>query len=131
MLHVTSGVSPLLIGNEVTVGHRAVLHGCSIGNRVLVGMGAIILDDALIEEECLIGAGALVTKGMRIPSQSLVLGAPAKVVRPLTDAEIRFIDESASRYVAYGADYYGRIPGPARIGMDNSDLDILPPDFDE
>src|SRR6476620_7212679 len=67
MLHVTRKTSPLKIGNEVTVGHRATLHGCTVGNRVLVGMGAIILDDAEIGDDCVVGAGALVTKGVVVP----------------------------------------------------------------
>jgi gamma-carbonic anhydrase len=130
MLHVTRGVSPLKIGNEVTVGHRVTLHGCTVGNRVLVGIGAIVLDDVIVDDDCLIGAGALVTRNMKIPSRSLVLGSPAKVVRTLTDAEVTSISESADRYVKYGSEYYGYVPGPERVGLNNSDLDFFSHDFD-
>src|SRR6185312_16425689 len=87
MLHVTRVKSPLIIGDEVTVGHRVTLHGCKVGNRVLIGMGAVILDDAEIGDECIIGAGTLITKKTKIPSGSLVLGSPGKVVRPITEEE--------------------------------------------
>src|SRR3954471_9839357 len=73
MLHVTRRKSPLKIGDEVTVGHRVTLHGCTVGNRVLLGMGAILLDDCEIGDDCIIGAGALVTKGTKIPSGSLAM----------------------------------------------------------
>lgn len=99
MLHVTRRVSPLKIGDDVTVGHRATLHGCTIGDRVLVGMGAIVLDDAVIGDDCVIGAGALVTKGTVVPNGSLVIGMPAKVSRPLKSEEIGFLRQSANNYV--------------------------------
>lgn len=99
MLHVTRRTSPLTIGDEVTVGHRVMLHGCTLGNRILVGMGAIILDDAVIGDDCIVGAGALVTKGMVVPSNSLVMGMPAKVARELRPEEIAFLKQSAENYV--------------------------------
>ena len=129
MLHVTREKSPLHIGNEVTIGHRVMLHGCTIGNRVLIGMGAIILDDAEIGDECLIGAGALITQRMKIPPRSLVFGAPAKVIRPLNDAELAFLPKSAANYVADGIEYRGVVPGPVRMGSANSDLENLTDDF--
>src|SRR5260370_10884656 len=86
ILHVADQY-PLLIGNDVTCGHRAIVHACSIGDRVLIGMGAIILDGAEIGPDCIIGAQALVTKGSKILPGSLVIGSPAKVLRPLTDLE--------------------------------------------
>lgn len=89
------------IGDYVTVGHNAIVHACKIGNNVLVGMGAIILDGAEIEDNVLIGAGSIVTTGKRIPSGSLVLGSPAKVVRSLTDDEIEQLKQSAIDYVKY------------------------------
>lgn len=89
------------IGNYVTVGHKAIVHACEIGNNVLVGMGAIILDGAKIEDNVLIGAGSIVTPGKRIPSGSLVLGSPAKVVRNLTNDEIEQLKQSAVDYVKY------------------------------
>jgi carbonic anhydrase/acetyltransferase-like protein (isoleucine patch superfamily) len=99
LLHATSGVSRTTIGTDVTVGHRAVLHGCTIGNFCLIGMGAIVLDNVEIGDYCLIGAGALLTPGKKIPSGSVVLGSPGKIVREVTDAERRQFEESASHYV--------------------------------
>lgn len=99
MLHVTRRKHPLQIGDDVTIGHRVTLHGCTLGNRILMGMGAIVLDGAEIGDDCIIGAGALVTQGMKIPSGSLALGAPARVVRPLTSEERAFLLTSAQNYV--------------------------------
>lgn len=89
------------IGDYVTVGHNAIVHACKIGNNVLIGMGAIILDGAEIQDNVLIGAGSIVTTGKKIPSGSLVLGSPAKVVRSLTDEEIEHLKQSAIDYVKY------------------------------
>ncbi len=83
ILHVTQGKWPLQIGDNCTVGHRAILHGCTIGNNVLIGMGAIILDGAVIEDNVVVAAGSLVPEGKTIPSGTLVMGSPAKVVREL------------------------------------------------
>jgi carbonic anhydrase/acetyltransferase-like protein (isoleucine patch superfamily) len=105
MLHVTRRKSPLLIGDEVTIGHRVTLHGCTVGNRVLLGMGAIVLDDAVIGDDCVIGAGSLVTQKMQIPAGSLVYGSPAKVIRPLKQEELAFLKISAQNYVEDSADY--------------------------
>jgi carbonic anhydrase/acetyltransferase-like protein (isoleucine patch superfamily) len=99
VLHVTRRTHPLIIGNEVTLGHRVMLHGCTIQDRVLIGMGAIVLDGALVEEGSIIGAGALVTEGMTIPSGSLVIGVPGKVRRSLTPEEAAFLKRSAQNYV--------------------------------
>jgi gamma-carbonic anhydrase len=104
ILHVADQF-PLFIGDEVTCGHRAILHACSIGDRVLVGMGAIILDGAEIGEDCIIGAQALVTKGSKIPPGSLVIGSPARVHRPLTNLEITSIASLADKYVNVAAYY--------------------------
>lgn len=93
------------IGNNVTVGHGAIVHGCTIGNNVMIGMGAIVLNGAVIEENCIIGAGALVTQGKVIPAGSLVFGNPAKVVRSLTDSEIRSITDNAASYVEEAEHY--------------------------
>jgi gamma-carbonic anhydrase len=131
MLHVTRGQSPLKIGNEVTVGHRVTLHGCTVGNRVLVGMGAIVLDDAEIGDDCVIGAGALVTKGVKIPPGSLVLGAPAKVVRALKPEELAFLPKSAANYVADSAEYRGYVAGPQRLGQEDLDLENIQYDESE
>lgn len=92
---------PLFIGDEVTVGHKVILHGCTIANRCLIGMGAIVMDGVEIGEDSIVGAGALVTKGKRFPPRSLILGSPAKRVRELSDAEVEEIKASALRYVEY------------------------------
>lgn len=95
----TDSNSPALIGDNVTVGHNAIIHGAVLKNNCLVGMGAVILNDAVINENCIIGAGAIVTQGKEIPAGSLVLGAPGKVVRSLTQEEIDNIQNSSNIYV--------------------------------
>ncbi len=105
LLHVTHDLYPLVIGDDVTVGHHVVLHGCTIHDRVLIGMGSILMDGATIEEDCIIGAGALITEGMVIPSHSLALGSPARVKRPLSEKELAWIKESAHNYVRYARQY--------------------------
>ena len=94
---------PCLLGNWVTVGHSAVVHACKVGDECLVGMGAVILDGAVIGKQSIIGAKALVTQGTKIPPGSLVLGAPAKVVRKLTDQERAGLKWWAQKYVDNGA----------------------------
>jgi carbonic anhydrase/acetyltransferase-like protein (isoleucine patch superfamily) len=94
---------PCLIGNWVTVGHGAIIHACQVGDEVLVGMGAVILDGAVIGKQSIIGAKALVTQGMKIPPASLVLGAPAKVIRKLTKKERAELKWWAEKYVDNGA----------------------------
>ena len=98
MLHSDPG-SPLTIGIDCTIGHHAILHGCTIGDRVLVGMGARVLNDAVIGDDCLIGAGALVTEGKHFPPGSLIIGSPAKVARPLAPDEIAMLRIGAAHYV--------------------------------
>jgi carbonic anhydrase/acetyltransferase-like protein (isoleucine patch superfamily) len=92
-----------VVGDYVTVGHSAIVHACTLGNEVLVGMGAIILDGAVVGGQSLIGAKALVTQGMKIPPGSLVLGAPAKIVRALTRPERVGLKYWAKKYVANAA----------------------------
>jgi carbonic anhydrase/acetyltransferase-like protein (isoleucine patch superfamily) len=104
-VHVTKARHATRIGDEVTVGHNAVLHGCTIGNRCLIGIGAIVLDRCGIGDDCLIGAGALLTPGTAIAPGSLVLGSPARVVRPLSDAEREHVRQSAAGYVVNAARY--------------------------
>ena len=94
---------PCLLGNWVTVGHSAIVHACKVGDEVLVGMGAVVLDGAVIGKQSLIGAKALVTQGTKIPPGSLVLGAPAKVVRKLTKEERAGLKWWAEKYVDNGA----------------------------
>jgi carbonic anhydrase/acetyltransferase-like protein (isoleucine patch superfamily) len=97
VLHTDAGF-PLNVGRDCTIGHRAILHGCTIGDQSLIGMGAIVLNGARIGRNCLIGAGALVPEGRVIPDGMLALGMPAKPVRPLTDAEIQGLRASALHY---------------------------------
>ena len=99
MMHTDAGF-PLTVGEDCTIGHHAILHGCTIGDCSLVGMGATILNGAVIGDNCLIGANALVTEGKQIPEGSLVIGAPAKVVRELSADEIAGLKASAQGYVA-------------------------------
>jgi carbonic anhydrase/acetyltransferase-like protein (isoleucine patch superfamily) len=111
VVHVTTRTNPTVIGDDVTVGHRAVLHGCTVHDRCLVGIGAIVLDGAVIGPDAMVGAGALVPPGMIVPSGTLVLGAPAKVKRDLTAEELAFFRTSAARYAGYAARYrQGRVP---------------------
>ncbi|TWU00719.1 serine acetyltransferase [Botrimarina colliarenosi] len=104
-LHVTHDTGPLTIGSRVTVGHNAVLHACTIKDRVLIGMGAVLLDKCVIEPHTLVAAGSLVRTGFTAPSGMLVAGVPAQVKRPLTEAEIRNLDESPDNYARYVAAY--------------------------
>ena len=90
---------PLNIGDDVTIGHRALLHGCTVGNRVLVGMGAIIMDNVIVEDDVMIAAGALVTPGKHLRSGHLYAGSPAREVRALTEEEITFLPYSAQGYI--------------------------------
>jgi carbonic anhydrase/acetyltransferase-like protein (isoleucine patch superfamily) len=99
MLHVHKDRFPCTVGDDVTVGHHAVVHGCTVGNRVLVGIGAVILDGVVIEDDCFIAAGALLTPGTHVASGSMVMGAPGKVKRPLTADERAGLLASASAYV--------------------------------
>lgn len=104
VIHISKDYETL-IGDYVTVGHKAIVHACKIGNNVLVGMGAIILDGAEIEDNVLIGAGSIVTPGKKIPSGSLVLGSPAKVIRQLSGEEIQQLKQSAADYVKYAQNH--------------------------
>lgn len=97
--------TPTIIGENCTIGHSAIVHACTVGNNVLIGMGAIVLDGATIEDNVIIGAGALVPPGKRIPKNSLAVGSPCKVVRELTEEEIRGLEESAKHYVTRSKEY--------------------------
>ena len=96
---------PLTIGERVTVGHQAILHGCIIADDCLIGMGARILNGAVIEPECIVGAGALVTEGKRFPPGSLIVGAPARVVREITKDDRQMLRASAAHYAEKAARY--------------------------
>ena len=110
VVHVTHDTHPTLIGDFVTVGHRVILHGCKIGNYVLIGMGAVVMDGVEIEDYVLVGAGALLTPNKKFPSGVLVAGFPAKVVRDLKEEEIRLIEESAKNYISYKNSYLSQKP---------------------
>jgi carbonic anhydrase/acetyltransferase-like protein (isoleucine patch superfamily) len=101
VVHCTRGRFFTTIGEDVTVGHSATLHGCTIGSRVLVGMGSTILDGAVIADDTLVAAGSLVAPGARFPPRSLVMGAPARVKRPLSEEELAMIRRSAENYLEY------------------------------
>jgi carbonic anhydrase/acetyltransferase-like protein (isoleucine patch superfamily) len=105
VVHITGGKAATSVGDDVTVGHLALIHGCTVGNRCLVGMGSILLDGAVIGDECFIAAGALVPPGMRVPTRSLVMGRPGKVVRMLAPADLEHIRDAAAVYVAHVAEY--------------------------
>lgn len=111
VIHVTHEAYATTIGDDVTVGHLALLHGCTIGHRCLVGMGSIVLDGAIVEDDCMIAAGALVPPGMRVPSGSLVMGRPAKRARALEDADRARIREAAELYVGYARRFAGGLVG--------------------
>lgn len=104
-LHANPGQSPVEIGEYVTVGHNAVLHGCKVGDCSLIGIGAIILDDVEIGSETIIGAGSLVTANKKIPSGVLCMGSPAKIIRELTTEERKTLKETAKHYVEFAEDY--------------------------
>ena len=105
MVHVMRDTHPTVIGDEVTVGHSAVLHGVTIEDRVLIGMAAVLLNGVHVERDCIIAAGTLLTEGTRIPARSLVMGRPGKVKRGLTDEEVAEIRWYADAYVNYRLDY--------------------------
>jgi len=117
VLHTDPG-APLSIGRGVTVGHKAMLHGCLIGDNCLIGMGATVLNRARIGDNCLIGAGALVTEGKEIPAGSLVVGAPGRVLRALDEAAIALLKRSARGYAA-------------RMRVFRTGLEVIPPSAPE
>ncbi|NEX14869.1 MAG: gamma carbonic anhydrase family protein [Prosthecochloris sp.] len=104
-LHVTHDTGPLTIGSNVTIGHGAVLHACTVKDYVLVGMGAVLLDNCVIEPYSVVAAGSLVRSGFTVPSGMLVAGVPAKIMRPITDTERLTIEESPENYVRYVESY--------------------------
>ena len=104
MLHSDPGV-PCTVGEDVTVGHHAILHGCTVGDRTLIGMGATVLNRAVIGEDCIVGAGALVTEGKVFPPGYLIVGSPAKAIRPLDDMAKAMLKMSAAHYASKQRDY--------------------------
>jgi gamma-carbonic anhydrase len=106
IVHVMRDPShPTIVGDDVTVGHGVILHGCTIAHRCLVGMGAILLNGVTLGEDTIVGAGTLLPEGMDVPARSLVLGSPGKVRRALTEEEVAFIRQSAVNYVHYRLEY--------------------------
>jgi len=105
IVHVMKDTHATLIGNDVTIGHAAVVHGCTIEDRCLIGMGAILLNGVTVGSGSIVAAGTLLTEGTRVPPRSLVMGSPGKVRRTLSDADLDEIQMYADRYVAYRLDY--------------------------
>ena len=119
VLHTDTGY-PLVIGENCTIGHSAIVHGCSIGDNTLIGMGATVLNGARIGRNCLIGANALITEGKEIPDNSMVVGAPGKVIRQIDDEGVRGLSASAERYVK----------NARRFAAGLVDITARPSDFD-
>lgn len=105
MVHVLHEKHATTIGDDVTVGHHVVLHGCTVGSRVLVGMGAVLMDGVEVGDDCVIAAGALLTPGTKIPAGMLAIGSPARPKRPLTQEERNWLTQSAANYVGYAVSY--------------------------
>jgi carbonic anhydrase/acetyltransferase-like protein (isoleucine patch superfamily) len=105
VVHAMTGTHPTSIGDNVTIGHGALIHGCTIDHQCLIGMGAILLNGSHIGTQSIVAAGTLVTENMKVPARSLVMGSPGKVKRLLTHAEIAGIQSYADRYVAYRLEY--------------------------
>ena len=110
VVHTDPGI-PVVIGKNVTVGHRVILHGCTVGDLCLIGMGAILLDGVVIGNESIVGAGSVVTPGKHFPARSLIMGTPAKVVKEVTEAQVLEMQASWKRYVALKNEYHR-----ARVG---------------
>ena len=105
VIHVTTDISPTRIGSEVTVGHNAIIHGATIEDNCLIGMGAIVMDDVVVGKESIVGAGAVVPPNMIIPPRSLLVGLPAKIVRQTTDKELEMIIERSQHYIDFSQKY--------------------------
>ena len=110
VLHTSQGLGDIVVGDDVTVGHRAILHGCKVSSRCIIGMNSVLLDDAEIGEDSIVGAHSLVSMNKKFPARSLIFGSPAKLVRELTDEEVKSIKLSALRYQEKGAWYRGQFP---------------------
>jgi gamma-carbonic anhydrase len=105
VVHVMHRTHPTTIGNDVTVGHAAIVHGCTLGDRILIGMGAILLNGATVGSDSIVAAGSLLTEESRFPPRSLVMGSPAKLKRQLTEGEVASILQFSERYVGYRLEY--------------------------
>ena len=111
VLHTDPGI-PMVVGKNVTVGHRVILHGCTIGDNTLIGMGSTLLNGSVIGKNCLIGANTLIPAGKVIPDRSLVVGLPGRIVRELTDEEVAGLQTSADRYVVQWQRYVRELGSP-------------------
>jgi gamma-carbonic anhydrase len=118
IVHVMRDTHPTTIGDRVTIGHAAIIHGCTLEDRVLVGMGAIVLNGAVVGSDSIVAAGTLVPEGMVIPPRSLVMGSPGRVKREVSDDELAMILDLADRYVGYRLDYMDS-PAPANPAAGN------------
>lgn len=116
IIHVTLNKYPTIIADEVTIGHGAILHGCTIHEHVLIGMGAKVLDRAIVNKHCIIAAGALILEGYEVPEGTMMAGVPAKPVRKVTHEEIDQIKQSIRNYIQYAADYRALNAHPVRVG---------------
>ena len=110
VLHVEADTDPVVIGQQVTVGHSAVVHGCTVGNGALIGIGAKVLSGAVIGDSALVGAGAVVQEGMQIPPRTLAVGVPARIKRELTAEELNRLDANWKHYVSYKDEYLKLAP---------------------
>ena len=108
VIHVDDD-APTTIGNDVTIGHGATVHGCTVGDFSLIGIGATVLSHAVIGEYCIVGAGALITERKKFPDRSLIIGAPARIARDVTDDELELLRESAAHYAELGRRYRGQL----------------------
>ena len=108
VVHVTHLKFPTFIGTETTLGHRVVVHGCAIGDRCLIGIGAIVLDGAQIGDGCIVGAGAVVPPGMKVPAHTLVMGVPAKVIREVKAEDKEAVEKPLKQYMRLAGDYGSR-----------------------
>lgn len=106
--HATTGVSQTTIGMECTIGHRVILHGCTVGNRCLIGMGSIVLDGVELGDECFVAAGSVVTPGKKFPARSFILGSPAKRIREVTEMDLAMIDAACQSYLRLMKSYTAR-----------------------
>jgi gamma-carbonic anhydrase len=113
VIHIASGTGPTIVGDEVTIGHSAVVHACTIGSTCLIGMGSIVLDGAVVGERSFVAAGTLVTPNTIIPARSFVLGRPGRVTRQTTDDEVASMRASAAHYVSYARQF---MTGCQRVG---------------
>lgn len=109
MLHVTNQKHPLIIGNHISIGHSVSLHGCTIDDHCLIGIGATVLDGAKINKHCLVAAGTLVKEGFEVPEGTMIAGVPGKIIRELTDEQIEKIKRNADNYIKYVAEFRSSI----------------------